>query len=136
MLADYLRTKRQEQNFTVSALARASGLSHSYIRRLENAEIRLPSLRVIQALAQALSVSPEAILQAAGVEHVPSISHGQAEDNRAVGLGTIVLQDPQLNGIVSGWHELRAEDRRMLYRVASELIEMRRHTHKAQAEQT
>lgn len=53
-------------NFTQQDLSKASGLSRSYISRLEMGDIALPSRDKLRALAAALGATLDDLLQAAG----------------------------------------------------------------------
>ena len=53
-------------------LSMASGLTRSYISRLEMGDIALPSSEKLRALAQALGTTPDDLLQAAGYIDHPS----------------------------------------------------------------
>ena len=59
-------------NFTQQDLSRASGLSRSYISRLEMGDIALPSRDKLRALASALGATLDDLLQAAGFLDVAS----------------------------------------------------------------
>ncbi len=63
-----LRQLRLEQDppMSLRALARAAGVDHSYIQRLEAGDRRLPGPDVLRALAWALMVPPADLLIAAG----------------------------------------------------------------------
>jgi transcriptional regulator with XRE-family HTH domain len=65
-LAKRIKELRQVANFTQQDLSRASGLSRSYISRLEMGDIALPSRDKLRALASALGASLDDLLQAAG----------------------------------------------------------------------
>lgn len=59
-------------NFTQQDLSRASGLSRSYISRLEMGDIALPSRDKLRSLATALGATLDDLLQAAGFLDVAS----------------------------------------------------------------
>jgi transcriptional regulator with XRE-family HTH domain len=71
-LARRIKELRQVANFTQQDLSRASGLSRSYISRLEMGDIALPSRDKLRALATALGASLDDLLQAAGFLDVAS----------------------------------------------------------------
>jgi transcriptional regulator with XRE-family HTH domain len=71
-LARRIKELRQVANFTQQDLSRASGLSRSYISRLEMGDIALPSRDKLRALALALGASLDDLLQAAGFLDVAS----------------------------------------------------------------
>src|SRR4051812_19701667 len=65
-LAARIRELRQVLGWTQQDLSRESGLSRSYISRLEMGDIALPSSERLRALSGALGASPDDLLQAAG----------------------------------------------------------------------
>jgi transcriptional regulator with XRE-family HTH domain len=65
-LAKRIKELRQVAGFTQQDLSRASGLSRSYISRLEMGDIALPSRDKLRALATALNATLDDLLQAAG----------------------------------------------------------------------
>ena len=71
-LARRIKELRQVANFTQQDLSRASGLSRSYISRLEMGDIALPSRDKLSAWAVALGASLDDLLQAAGFLDVAS----------------------------------------------------------------
>ena len=73
-LANRLKELRRALGWTQQDLSRASGLTRSYISRLEMGDIALPSSEKLRALAQSLGTSPDDLLQAAGYIDSPSES--------------------------------------------------------------
>jgi transcriptional regulator with XRE-family HTH domain len=71
-LARRIKELRQVASFTQQDLSRASGLSRSYISRLEMGDIALPSRDKLRALATALGATLDDLLQAAGFLDVAS----------------------------------------------------------------
>ena len=71
-LANRLKELRRALAWTQQDLSRASGLTRSYISRLEMGDIALPSSEKLRALAQALGTAPDDLLQAAGYIDNPS----------------------------------------------------------------
>src|SRR5436305_1725120 len=57
MLAPNLRAIREQRGLTQYGLARAAGLSASYISKLEAGHARRPSAQTLERLAKALNVS-------------------------------------------------------------------------------
>jgi transcriptional regulator with XRE-family HTH domain len=70
-LARRIRELRQVLGWTQQDLSDQSGLSRSYISRLEMGDIALPSSERLRALAIALGTSTDDLLQAAGFIDVP-----------------------------------------------------------------
>jgi len=71
-LATRIRELRQVLGWTQQDLSRESGLSRSYISRLEMGDIALPSSERLRALSNALGASPDDLLQAAGYIDSPA----------------------------------------------------------------
>jgi transcriptional regulator with XRE-family HTH domain len=71
-LATRIRELRQGLSWTQQDLSIESGLSRSYISRLEMGDIALPSNERLRALATALHTSLDDLLQAAGFLDSPS----------------------------------------------------------------
>lgn len=70
-LARRIRELRQARGWTQQDLSDESGLSRSYISRLEMGDIALPSSDRLRALASALGTTTDDLLQAAGFIDVP-----------------------------------------------------------------
>lgn len=62
-----LREQRESRNVGLRRLARVSGLSASYLSRIERDLVPPPSLKLIHELARALGADPDVLLAAAGV---------------------------------------------------------------------
>src|SRR6478735_2622173 len=75
-LANRLKELRRARSWTQQDLSRSSGLTRSYISRLEMGDIALPSSEKLRALAMALGTSTDDLLQAAGYIDSP----GDASD--------------------------------------------------------
>lgn len=71
-LANRLKELRRAVGWTQQDLSGASGLTRSYISRLEMGDIALPSSEKLRALALALGTTPDDLLQAAGYIDSPS----------------------------------------------------------------
>src|SRR5881227_2430637 len=71
-LANRLKELRRALTWTQQDLSRASGLTRSYISRLEMGDIALPSSEKLRALAHSLGTTPDDLLQAAGYIDSPS----------------------------------------------------------------
>lgn len=61
MVGAKLRQLRQEKKYSLRALAKVTGLSHSFICDVEHGRCN-PSLQKLHVLAQALGVKPEIFL--------------------------------------------------------------------------
>lgn len=58
MIGAILWQLRKQQNYSLRALAQATGLSHSFICDVEHGRSN-PSIETLQVLAQALGVTPD-----------------------------------------------------------------------------
>ncbi|BCV20426.1 helix-turn-helix domain-containing protein [Moorella sp. Hama-1] len=58
MIGAMLWQLRKQQNYSLRALAQATGLSHSFICDVEHGRSN-PSIETLQVLAQALGVTPD-----------------------------------------------------------------------------
>lgn len=65
-LGKFIENKRKEKDMTRNALAVASGISHTEIKRIETGDRKQPSAKVLSALAIALSVPQEDLMKIAG----------------------------------------------------------------------
>ena len=66
-LSDYIRQMRKEKDWSQRDLASASGISNAEISRIESGKRKEPSPSVLKAIAKALNVPMEEVLQQAGV---------------------------------------------------------------------
>lgn len=76
-LGEFVIERRKSFNITRNMLATKSGISHTEINRIETGERKQPSLKVISALAKALEVQPEKLMEYAGYtlsEDTPTIN--------------------------------------------------------------
>ncbi|MGA7731523.1 MAG: helix-turn-helix transcriptional regulator [Chloroflexia bacterium] len=78
-LAKRIRELRQGLGWTQQDLSIESGLSRSYISRLEMGDIALPSNERLRALANALQTTLDDLLQAAGFLDAP-VGDGELPD--------------------------------------------------------
>jgi transcriptional regulator with XRE-family HTH domain len=79
-LGSYIRTQRQLANLSLREVAALAQLSNAYISQLERG-LHEPSIRVVRALAQALGVPPDDLLEAAGLlEQDPDGERQSTED--------------------------------------------------------
>lgn len=75
-LAKRIRELRQSYGWTQQDLSTESGLSRSYISRLEMGDIALPSNERLRSLASALQTQMDDLLQAAGFLDAPKMEAG------------------------------------------------------------
>ncbi|MEG6615213.1 helix-turn-helix transcriptional regulator [Peptococcaceae bacterium 1198_IL3148] len=65
-LGQFVKERRQAKEWSKRKLAIEAGISHTEVHRIENGERQNPSVPVLNALAEALGVAKEEMLQAAG----------------------------------------------------------------------
>lgn len=65
-LGEFIKTKRTETGMSRNLLATKAGISHTEVQRIETNERKMPSLKVLCALADALNVPQEELLKIAG----------------------------------------------------------------------
>lgn len=66
-LSEYIREMRKRKDWSQRDLATASGISNAEISRIESGKRKEPSPSVLKAIANALNVPVEEVLQHAGV---------------------------------------------------------------------
>lgn len=67
-LSAYLRAARLEAGLSIRQLARLSGVSHSYLVKLETDQKENPGADKLLRLAEVLEIDPSALLRFIGVE--------------------------------------------------------------------
>lgn len=72
-LGERIRRRRKELGLTAKALARAAGLSASYLSQLEHGKHAQPSLDVLGALARALETTLDELLVDPPIVVLPSV---------------------------------------------------------------
>ena len=65
-LSAFIAKYRNEKNLSQRRVAELANISHTEINRIENGERRNPSPPVLKSIANALGVTYDAIMQAAG----------------------------------------------------------------------
>ncbi len=65
-LGDLIRSRRTELGLSRLSLAGLCSISHTEVARIENGERKLPSVKVLYALADGLRLSREEVLRSAG----------------------------------------------------------------------
>lgn len=73
-LGEFIVKRRKELDMTRHALAVAAGISHTEVNRIEIGDRKQPSLKVINALASALSVPAEELMKLAGYMPADDVS--------------------------------------------------------------
>ncbi len=62
----FIETLRNKKGYSIRELAKHAGMSHSEISRIESGEREKPSAKVLNKLANSLSISHEKLLAVAG----------------------------------------------------------------------
>lgn len=96
-LAIRIKELRHVLSLTQQDLSRASGLTRSYISRLEMGDIALPSSDKLRALSAALATTPDDLLQAAGFLDIPS-NASELPELKTYLRRKYDIRDPQLLG--------------------------------------
>ena len=65
-LGDFIKENRTKMNMSRNALAVNAGISHTEIMRIETNQRKLPSLKVLCSIADALCIPHEEIFKYAG----------------------------------------------------------------------
>lgn len=66
-LAEFIKKKREEKNWSMRELAEKAGVSHSEIARMEKGERTNPSASMLRAIATALHIPITELLEAVGL---------------------------------------------------------------------
>lgn len=66
-LAEFIKTKREEKNWSMRELAEKAGISHSEIARMEKGERLNPSAATLRVIATALNVPITKLLETVGL---------------------------------------------------------------------
>ena len=65
-VGEFIKERRSREGMSRNSLAQKAGVSHTEIMRIETNARKLPSLKVLCSIADALNVSQEEMLKAAG----------------------------------------------------------------------
>lgn len=109
LMGEFIRAQRKMMELSQRELAKLTKLSDPYVSQLERG-LHAPSVRVLKALAEALNVRAETMLQLAGLyedpHQVPSVEEAISADT--------VLTDQQkmaLLGVYRGFLDVHADSR-------------------------
>jgi transcriptional regulator with XRE-family HTH domain len=75
-LGEYIKNKRTELGMSRNLLASKAGISHTEVQRIETNERKMPSLKVLCSLADALNIPQEDMLKVAGyapADDIPAV---------------------------------------------------------------
>jgi transcriptional regulator with XRE-family HTH domain len=109
-LGEYIRLQRQMADLSLRGMADLTKVSNAYLSQIERG-LHQPSLRVLQAIAEALNIPADTLLAAAGVVSQPS---DQSSGPRT-GTEAAIRSDP----------DLTAEEREALLRIYRSFVEGR-----------
>jgi transcriptional regulator with XRE-family HTH domain len=109
-LGEYIRLQRQMADLSLRGMAELTKVSNAYLSQIERG-LHQPSLRVLQAIAEALDIPADTLLAQAGVGRPPS---DQSAGSRA-GTEAAIRSDP----------DLTAEEREALLRIYRSFVERR-----------
>jgi transcriptional regulator with XRE-family HTH domain len=107
-LGEYIRLQRQMADLSLRGMADLTKVSNAYLSQIERG-LHQPSLRVLQAIAEALNIPADTLLAAAGVVSPPS---DQTAGSRT-GTEAAIRSDP----------DLTAEEREALLRIYRSFVE-------------
>ena len=109
-LGENIRLQRQMADLSLRGMADLTKVSNAYLSQIERG-LHQPSLRVLQAIAEALKIPADTLLAEAGV------GSGRAERSASPGSGTeaAIRSDP----------DLTAEEREALLRIYRSFVEGR-----------
>ena len=65
-IGDFIKERRLSKDWSKRTLAEKAGISHSEVHRIENGERENPSIKMLLAISEALSVPKEEMLRIAG----------------------------------------------------------------------
>jgi transcriptional regulator with XRE-family HTH domain len=109
-LGEYIRLQRQMADLSLRGMAELTKVSNAYLSQIERG-LHQPSLRVLQAIAEALNIPAETFLAQAGVVPAPA---DQPTGSRS-GTEGAIRSDP----------DLTPEEREALLRIYRSFVEGR-----------
>lgn len=87
----YIRARRELARMSLRELSRLSQVSNAYLSQVERG-LHEPSVRVLRAVASAMSIPLDELMRADGV----SVDHGTPPADGAVDLETAIHAEPRL----------------------------------------
>jgi transcriptional regulator with XRE-family HTH domain len=109
-LGEYIRLQRQMADLSLRGMAELTKVSNAYLSQIERG-LHQPSLRVLQAIAEALHIPADTLMAHAGLWH-ESTEQGEGRRGRTE---EAIRTDPALS----------PEEREALVRVYRSLVEAR-----------
>src|SRR3954454_22619991 len=110
-LGEYIRLQRQMADLSLRGMAELTKVSNAYLSQVERG-LHQPSLRVLKAIAQALNIPADTLLQHAGVLREPREERTEGRS----GTEEAIRCDP----------DLTPEEREALVRVYRSVVDARR----------
>jgi transcriptional regulator with XRE-family HTH domain len=110
-LGEYIRLQRQMADLSLRGMADLTKVSNAYLSQIERG-LHQPSLRVLQAIAEALNIPADTLLAEAGVR---SGTTGEQPAGSRGGTEAAIRSDP----------DLTAEEREALLRIYRSFVEGR-----------
>lgn len=118
-LSKRLHDSRRELNIKATALAQRVGISHSYLSKIENDQIRNVPLELIELLARELAVRPEYLVgwsdDALGEDRPANVAEG-----RVVYDAVSPQERRRVQEVVDIMHDLPADRQELAVRVLEE----------------
>lgn len=109
-MGSFIREKREELGLSRNALATAAGISHTELRRIETGERKEPSGSILKALATALNIPEDKMLEVAGLlpsyaQKFPELKTAKQKDTiseiaRGLARNSDSLNDEDLDGLL------------------------------------
>jgi transcriptional regulator with XRE-family HTH domain len=109
-LGQYIRLQRQMADLSLRGMADLTKVSNAYLSQIERG-LHQPSLRVLQAIAEALNIPPDTLLAEAGVMS----GAGDPSTESHAGTEAAIRSDP----------DLLPEEREALLRIYRSFVEGR-----------
>jgi transcriptional regulator with XRE-family HTH domain len=107
-LGEYIRLQRQMADLSLRGMAELTKVSNAYLSQIERG-LHQPSLRVLQAIAEALGIPADALLAEAG------LTGGEPSDETRSGTEDAIRSDPALT----------SEEREALLRIYRSFVDGR-----------
>jgi transcriptional regulator with XRE-family HTH domain len=105
-LGSVIRTQRQLAKLSLRELAALTDLSNAYLSQVERG-MHEPSVRVLRAIAEALSLPADALLREAGLLDPKSAVDGKAPSTEAAIRGDPALSEAQKEALLSVYRSYR-----------------------------
>lgn len=130
---EFLKGLRKNKKLTLSNLAELTGISPSYLSRIERAERNIPNALILKKLASPLGLSPQEMMIAAGylTRDLENISSDKYK-NEAPSYWQEILKDPSLDAALKEIGHLTSDEKEGLL-VYLKAIKLHRDTGKSTA---